>query len=91
MLQRDLINVTAMMHSLTGHRKLMVDAVGAESLASNLKFYRYRLSPLFEEKMAVISGYDLLLTSMLVGSQQCYAAIENHMQKIERLDSRDLR
>jgi hypothetical protein len=86
MLQRDLLNVRGMVYSLTYHRKVTLDALDPKLLASNLVFYRYRLSPLFEGQMAIVTGVDRMAADMLIGFHQSYAGFENHMQKIERPD-----
>jgi hypothetical protein len=89
MLQRDLINVTGMVNSLTHHRKIGLPEVGPDTLARHLKFYRYQLSPMFEAQMVIVVGIDVLLAGLLIGFHQSYDAVESHMRKIEGLPQSD--
>ena len=61
MLQRDLLNVTRMVRSLTYRRKVKLTEVGSENLLKRLVPYYDRLSPLFEQRMAVTSNYSIRL------------------------------
>jgi hypothetical protein len=86
MLQRDLLNVTAMVRSLTYQRKVTIATLDPDRLAADLLFYRHHLSPLFEEQMAIIIGSDTRLAGLLIGFHQAYTAVESHLRQIERAE-----
>jgi len=89
MLQRDLLNVTGMVYGLTYHRQVTLQTVGGDNLATNLAFYRYRLSPLFEAQMVSIIGTDSVLAGLLIGFHQAYTALDSHIRQIERPPAND--
>ena len=82
MLQRDLLNVTGMIYGLTYRRTATLETVGGETLARNMQFYRYELSPMFETEMAVIIGTDTRLAGLLIGFHQSYTAVQNYLRVI---------
>src|SRR5262249_54105732 len=76
------LNVTGMVHGLTYHRKLTIAQVGSDNLKDRLTSHYERLSPLFEQHMAVISNYSIQLTSQLAGFYQSYNAFEGCLRTI---------
>jgi hypothetical protein len=85
MLMQDLLGITGMVYGLTHKGKAALAIIGPEALARNMAFHRHNLSPLFESHMAIVFGsWDRILAGLLVGFRQCYAAVENFMQRIER-------
>jgi hypothetical protein len=90
MLQKDLLNVTGMVYSLTSHRKTTLDSLDPEKLATDLAFFHHHLSPMFEGQMAVILGADRFVAGLLIGFHQSYSTLESHVRKIEDALRRNL-
>jgi hypothetical protein len=84
MLQRDLLNVTGMVHGLTYQRKVTLATLDPDRLVADVSFYRHSLSPLFEAQMAIIIGTDTGLAGLLIGFQKAYSVVESHLRQIER-------
>lgn len=84
MLQHDLLGLTDAVSRLTYSRKVSLETVGAERIAEDLLFYRPKLSPLFDAQMAVISGADLRLATLLSGFRTAHSALASCAQNVQR-------
>ncbi len=84
MLQHDLLGVTDAVSRLTYSRTVTLETVGAETIAEDLSFYRPELSPLFDTQMAVISGTNLRLATLLSGFRTAHSALASRAQNVQR-------
>jgi hypothetical protein len=76
MLSSDLTKVKNMVTALTYHRKATLLQLDTDVLIEKLSFTHETLSPMFGDRMAVMSTYDPLLTAQLDGFLQAYTTAE---------------